>query len=294
MLSSRSVLQRLKSVFSDRTPITRKALRTMDAQSLLRRSRAMASAVYVGDRSVLCRVLTRYRLFVDARDVGFGVHVMLDGAWETRLTAFMAKRIEPGMRIVDVGANHGYHTVLFAHLTGPQGRVAAIEPHPRTASLLRRSLYANGFDPWTEVHECAAVAHDGVRLALHVPNDELKNANVAPAPATIDPAAMLVSGARLDTLLAHWSRVDFIKIDVEGAEEDCLEGAWSLIEKHRPMIVLEYNAYRSRDPRHLLDQLSALYGQIRVIADDGSLVSVPRDRLEDATNREDWMLFLAA
>lgn len=264
----------------------------MDAVTLLRRSRALAKAVYVGDGTVLCRVLGHYRLYVASDDVGFGVHVMLDGAWESWLTAFMARRIAPGMHIVDGGANHGYYTLLFAHLTGPSGRVAAIEPNPRTAGLLRKSVSANGFEPWVSVFEAAAGAEDDVTVNLHAPANEPKNGHVTPSTGAAVEGAVRVKGARLETLLSGWSRVDFIKIDVEGAEEACLEGAWPIIVRDRPTMVLEFNAFRCADPAALLDRLTEVYGKIGAIARDGSVRNVPRSILVDPTDRQDRMLFL--
>ena len=261
----------------------------MDAETLLRRSRAMASAVYVGDRTVLCRVLSRYRLYVASDDVGFGVHVMLDGLWEGWLTAFMARRITPGMRIVDAGANHGYYTLLFAHLTGSEGRVAAIEPNPRLAGLMRRSLYANGFQTRVELFEKAAGAEDGAVLHLSVPDHEPKNGHLVGEAA---PGTVAVETARLETLLADWPRVDFMKVDVEGHEEAFLDGAWAIIQRDRPMLVLEFNALRSADPAGLLDRLEAVYGRISVIGRESRATPADRTRLLDTRRVDDWMLFL--
>jgi FkbM family methyltransferase len=279
----------LRATLAGSRPISLKALRRMDAATLLRRSRAMAGAVYVGDRTVLCRVLSRYRLYVASDDVGFGVHVMLDGLWEGWLTAFMARRIKPGMRIVDAGANHGYYTLLFAHLTGPDGRVAAIEPNPRLAGLLRRSLYANGFDPRVTVFEQAAGAADGVTLHLNVPDHEPKNGHLV---GEATPGAIAVTGARLDTLLADWPRVDFLKVDVEGHEEAFLDGAWPIIQRDRPILVLEFNAVRCADPAGLLDRLEAVYGRIQTVGRDSVTTPADRSRLLDASRTDDWMLFL--
>ena len=285
------LLNWLRNALPGPRPIPLKDMRRLDAAGLLRRSRAMASAVYVGDRTVVCRVLSRYRLYVASDDVGFGVHVMLDGLWEGWLTAFMAQRIKPGMRIVDAGANHGYYTLLFAHLAGDKGHVAAIEPNPRTAALLRRSIYANGFDPRVTVLEVAAGAEDGVTLHLQVPDHEPKNAHLV-GEATVDTVS--VRGARLDTLLADWPRIDFMKIDVEGFEEAFIEGAWRIVQRDRPILVLEFNALRCADPVGLLDRLETLYGRIQVVDRNSRAVPADRSRLLDKTRVDDWMLYLEA
>lgn len=285
------LLNWITGLLSRDRPITRKELTRLSPADLLKRSRLMARPVFVGNDTVLCRVLGRYRLFVASDDVGFGVHVMLDGAWEPWLTSFMARRIKPGMAVADVGANHGYYTLLFAHLTGPTGRVAAVEPHPRTAALLRRSLYANGFQHWTTVFEGAATAADGESLYLGVPDHEPKNAHVLTEAA---PGAPQIRGDRLATLLAEWPRVDFIKIDVEGAEEACVEGAWPIIERDRPMLALEFNPLRCQDPGGLLDRLQKIYGRIGVIERDGSVRTTTASALLAPGRVDDWMLWLEA
>ncbi|WP_425989011.1 FkbM family methyltransferase [Brevundimonas sp. TWP2-3-2] len=263
----------------------------MDRWVLERRSRALVQTAFLGNQLTLCRVLGRYKLYVPTTDVGFGAHVMMDGLWESWLTVFMASRIKPGMRVVDAGANHGYYTVFFADLVGPEGRVAAVEPSPRTASLLRQTVIVNGFDSRVSVFENALVATDGETLVFHTPSSEPKNARVV----TSDHAGHLdmveVTGARLDTLIADWPRVDFIKVDVEGAEEAALSGAWGVIERDRPELLLEFNGLRCQDPAGLLDRLEALYGPARTVGFDSALHAVSREALLSPDDEEDQILY---
>ena len=67
------------------------------------------------------------------------------GRYEKDWTAWMRAHVEPGMQVVDVGANVGYYTVLLASLVRPTGRVIACEPDPGNAALLRRSVAENRF-----------------------------------------------------------------------------------------------------------------------------------------------------
>lgn len=265
----------------------------LDRWALERRSRGLACTAFLGYQQTLCRILGRYKLYLATTDVGFGAHVMLDGIWESWLTVFMARRVQPGMYVADAGANHGYYTLLFADLVGPAGRVAAIEPNPATATLLRRSVSVNGFASRTEIHERALTDTDGTTLAFHMPAGEPKNARVVDATLQGHPEVHAVTSARLDTLLGHWPQLDFLKIDVEGAEEAMLSGAWGLIERHRPQMVLEYNASRVTDGDGLLNRLASVYGRIRWIDHESQLRDVSRAELTDASNQEDWLLYLA-
>lgn len=264
----------------------------MDRWDLEEQSRRRAQAVYLGDGVALCRVLGRFKLYVATSDVGFGAHIMLDGVWEPWLTVFMARIIKPGMSVIDVGANHGYYTVLFADLVGPSGRVAAIEPHPVTARLLRKSIDVNGFLHRVKVAEMAAGAADNLRLTFHLPHGEPKNARVVDAERGDQPDRVSVKGGTIDRLLSKWQKIDFIKIDVEGAEEDAISGMSGILERDRPRMLLEFNAARGRDPAALLDRLFALYGQIRSVNFDSEAVPVSSEDLLNRRHAEDWLLYL--
>jgi len=219
--------------------------------------------------------------------------VMMDGLWESWLTVFMARRIMPGMAVVDVGANHGYYTLMFADLVGDEGRVAAIEPSPRMVELLRRSVAVNGFSERVTIHECAAVSEDGVKLALFTPDNEPKNAHIVPDTHADHAESVSISGSRVATLLHDWPRVDFMKIDVEGAEEAALAGAWPILERDRPDVLLEFSATRCADPEGLLSRLEELYGQYRTVTFDSTLAPVTKAALLDRSRTEDWILFLS-
>ncbi|MBX9708355.1 MAG: FkbM family methyltransferase [Caulobacteraceae bacterium] len=266
-------------------------LASMDRWTLERRSRALAQTCYLGQQITLCRVLGRYKIYVPTTDVGFAAHLMLDGMWEPWLTVFMAQRIKPGMRVVDAGANHGYYTVLFADLVGAEGRVVAVEPNPVTASFLTRTVKVNGFDARVDIFEMALTAEDHQRLRFVAPVSEPKNARLVleGEPDTVE--TIEVNGVRLDTLIADWPRVDFMKIDVEGAEEAMLAGAWGVVVRDRPDMLLEFNASRCADPAGLLDRLEALYGHtVMAVQHDCAAHPVSRAQVLDRSNPEDWLL----
>lgn len=253
----------------------------------------MAQTAFLGQQLTLCRIMGRYKIYVATTDIGFGSHVMMDGIWESWLTIFMARRIKPGMHVVDAGANHGYYTVLFADLVGKNGRVVAVEPNPKTAQLLRWSIAVNGYDNRVEVFENALGAVDGEILSFHAPIDEPKNARVVSTEMTGHPNVIAVTGAKLDTLLSESPKVDFMKIDVEGAEEGMLAGAWTIVERDHPDILLEFSSVRCSDPAGLLDRLEVIYGAFNEVDFNSQIKSVSRAALLDPSNQEDFLLFLS-
>lgn len=254
--------------------------------------RAAASPLYLGDGQAICRIVGRYKLYLSTRDDGFSANVLLDGYWESWLTRFIARRVRAGQTVVDVGANYGYYTLLLADLVGPGGRVHAIEPNPEVAELLRRSVLLNGFAGRTDVHDLAAGAGSGVARLL-IPPREPKNAAVL-APGASAPAGVAcrdVPVAALDELLADTGRIDFLKIDAEGAEEAIVDGMAAILAT-RPAMVLEFNTARYADAGAFLERLLRLYGSLRYVDYEGQAAPVSPERVLSEHPGEDWLLFL--
>ncbi|HEV7257968.1 MAG TPA: FkbM family methyltransferase [Bosea sp. (in: a-proteobacteria)] len=255
-------------------------------------SRAATQALYLGDHTVLSRILGRYKAYLDTRDRGFAAHVMLDGYWEIWLTQFIARLIAPGMHVADVGANFGYYSLLMADLIGPSGRLLAVEPNPPVVEMLQRTLDLNGFTSRTTVVAAAAGSGEGEGRLL-VPPGEPKNATLVGGGAGGDEASRVsVPIHSLDALLADFPRVDFLKIDAEGAEEDIVLGLSETISRWRPRIILEFNPGRCRHPGELLALLRASYPALQCLGFDALVTPVSDADLLDPTNHEDRLLYL--
>jgi FkbM family methyltransferase len=178
-----------------------------------------------------------FSIYVEDDDPAVGHHVKQD-AYEPHVTAVFRDRLRPGMHVVDIGANIGYYTMLSASLVGPSGSVTAIEPNPSSAKLLEASRRANSFENVT-VAQVAA----GRALGLLVIHGSYGNVMTSAIP---DDAAALISSTtvptfRVDDLVPRDRKIDFVKIDVEGAEYNALLGASALIRRCHPMIVSEFS-----------------------------------------------------
>jgi FkbM family methyltransferase len=253
--------------------------------------RRVASPVYLGDRVGLCRLLTRYKFHVATDDVGFGANVLLDGYWESWLTRFIAGIVPRGGTVVDVGANCGYYSMLLADLVGPEGRLYAVEPNPPMARLLRRSIDLNGFTARTTLCEVALGAEDGGAASLFVPEGEPKNAALG-GDGGRPGERHEVAVRTLDALLAAEGRIDFVKIDAEGGEEEIIAGMRRVCGLFPPPMVLEFNAARYPDPGAFLDKLLRLYGRLAHVGFDGRAEPLTPGRVLDERRGEDWLLFL--
>ena len=219
--------------------------------------RRLCHSAYLGDHTALCRVLGRYKMYVDTRDIGIAPHLMLDGYWEMWVTEALISLVRKGMVVADIGANLGYFSLLLADLVGPGGRVHAFEPNPHMTGLLHRSLSINGFSQRVQVHQLALGAENEGEVALIVPPGDPKNAHIVPVGQHLPENAVRVPLARLDGR-PDWCAIEFAKVDVEGAEQLIWAGAHGLLDDGKlKVVVLEFAAARYQDPEGFLRTLMA-------------------------------------
>lgn len=259
--------------------------------------RTRCTALYLGDHEVLCRCLGRFKMFLDSCDVGFAPHIIMDGFWEYWITQFVAARMKEGAVVLDIGANFGYYTLLMSELIGPSGKCIAFEPNPEVAAKLRKTVSINGFDSRTTIYEVALGSDPHGEIAFLIPHGEPKNARVVKDQGGSSGDAVgrviTVPQANADTICANLQRLDFVKIDAEGAEANIIDGMAVLIARFKPDILLEFNAGREYDARALVSCLSAVYGPPSYVDFNGQLQPIAIDRLETENVGQDWMLYFA-
>jgi FkbM family methyltransferase len=264
----------------------------LDRQLLEVVSRQESRSVYLGDHTLLCRVLGKYLVYADAQESGITPHLAMDGYWESWITVRLARTLQPGWHCLDVGANHGYYTLVMADAVGPEGRVAPVEPTPRLAELLRETLDINGF-PDVVVTQQAATDSVGDTLQLVIPERRSLNARLSNEAGPTD-TVVEVRSTTVDELTKEWPRVDLLKIDVEGAEESVWQGMQRTIADNSAVVVLlELNVVRYDDPRAFLALIQEAGFRLRYIDVDAEVKDVSVDELLTRQVGQDWMLYLA-
>ena len=184
---------------------------------------------------------------LDLRE-GIDLSIYCLGAFERRNLRAYSKLIRGGEVIIDVGANVGAHTLHFARLAGPEGRVVAIEPtrwaleklvanvalNPALAPRVtpKQLFLAGSEDPLEpEIYASWPVAGDDADL-----HRELRGRKMPTVGASALTLDRLVEELKL-------TRIDLIKIDVDGNEWQVVSGAHETLRKFRPTLMLELAPY---------------------------------------------------
>jgi len=173
-------------------------------------------------------------------------HLYFFGVFEPAVTALYREILQPGDVMVDVGANVGAHTLLAAHLVGPQGRVHAIEASPSIFARLRINLDANGAGQ-VLAHNIAVAEREGIVPIFLSDPSNLGASTIIPGEADRLGAAheALVPARPLQEIVPpeDLAAARLIKIDVEGAEWLVVQGMRDALPLLRPdvSILLEVN-----------------------------------------------------
>ncbi|MDB6110405.1 MAG: hypothetical protein JWR69_2155 [Pedosphaera sp.] len=167
--------------------------------------------------------------------------IALGGIYEWYLSRRIVAMVRCGStRFVDVGANMGYFSLLWASLSD-HARVTAVEPVARNVALLTANRDGNGLRERIKIVAAAASDSKGQISFAEGPADQTGWGGIAASGATQVPCV------RLDEVIGD-EFIDLLKIDVEGAEALVLSGARRLLEERRiRRIVFENNLERAAE-----------------------------------------------
>jgi FkbM family methyltransferase len=209
--------------------------------------------------------------FVDPADQFMTPCLLEHGVWEPSVTELLSDEIRSGDTVLDLGANVGYYTLLFAELVGEHGRVFAFEPDPSNLRLLEKNVRLNGFTNVVLVPEAVSDRTGDLRLFLSASNKGDHRIYDSQDGRTSIPIKVV----RLDDYFAHRKgRVDFIKMDIQGAEPSAVRGMPSLLESNRRLkILLEFwpmgISAMGGDPKVFFEVLMRNFAHIYNVSDSG-------------------------
>lgn len=239
----------------------------------------LSSAVYMGNNRVLVRFMVENRsiaYLVEADDLLLTPWFIVSGQYETEIANFFVDNLRRESRCLDIGANFGFYTCLMARFC-PDGKVVGIEPVDTVYKLLRDNILINGFDRHATAIKAAA-AQDPGHLTLYRRKPRSANTSIAQPSETLLQyhgesgfERFETETVSVDGMLARFeNRIDFMKIDVEGAEPLVLRGAVETIRLNPQLqIVMEWSPHQIRevgfDVGEFISELSLLHFRAAII-----------------------------
>jgi FkbM family methyltransferase len=194
------------------------------------------------------------------------------------------KYIKPGSVIVDIGANIGFYSSIFSGLTGINGKVFSFEPDQNNFQKLRENI--------SQLENCtlvnAAVAQTTGKLNFYISH----RLNVDHR--TVQPekfhTKVEVQSVSLDDYLGVDAKVNFIKMDIQGAEMDALMGMKNILMNNDLILISELWPYSLKRAGYtvidMIDFLNELNYTIKTINADGSLCDLDVSFIKNRTDEK--------
>jgi len=187
--------------------------------------------------------------FNDDKCIGANI---ISGWYEPYETSLLLSNIDSGDIIIDVGANIGYYTIIFADKVGPSGKVYAFEPDPANFSLLKKNIEENKlynieavngalgsrigssdlYISWDNYGDHRLYQDQDNYMDLRLYKNEKARNHIKVKCDTLD---NYLFRNNIDD-----RKIKLIKIDTQGYEPYVIEGAKNTICKNKPIVFLEY------------------------------------------------------
>ncbi len=190
-------------------------------------------------------------MYVDPRfEIGY-----MNGDYEPWIQNLLKSELAPGDCYYDVGAHAGFFALIASRFAGPHGKIVAFEPDPDNAANLKANIAKNAIAQ-VRLVEAAVWSSAGkvtFERALEASNRTQGRIAAEPNPKLV---RITVPAVQLDDLVFEkgYPVPQMIKMDVEGAEWDALQGASRLLKEVKPKLLCEI---------HDSAQMSQIQGYLR-------------------------------
>lgn len=159
------------------------------------------------------------------------------GEWAENELELLRRFVPEGGVVADVGSFIGTHAVAFGRAVGQIGQVHAFEPRREAFAILQRNIERNGLAQQVTAHNVGISDHPG---QISLADTDSESQNQGGLTLIDDGHGYSVRIITLDSL--HLSRLDLLKIDVEGMEAQVLAGAAQTLQRCRPVVFAECNS----------------------------------------------------
>jgi len=199
-------------------------------------------------------IIEGHKIYLDSMD---SLRLSINKNYEPSKVAIVKREIKKGDVVVDIGANIGYYTLIFARLVGNNGHVYAFEPEPENFSILKKNIEVNGYKNVTLVNKAVSNKNCKIKFYLCDDNKAMHTTNkssYAKFSHTIN-----VDCIKLDDYFKD-HKISFMKIDVEGLEYNVVKGMDHILKRNKSIkIMSEFAPILIKDtgikPQEFLDLL---------------------------------------
>lgn len=229
------------------------------------------------------------KIYLDEKDSLF----LSSGMHEKTIVDLVKNEIHEGDIVIDIGAHIGYYTVLFAKLVGPKGKVFAFEASPTNFEILKKNVAVNDYQ--NVILNNKAVSDKNGKLTLYVAGEtSTQNFLFEPEKTT---ETIEIDTITLDEYFLDFdNKIDFMKIDVVGAEPRVIKGMNTILRKNDSLKIVqewwpngikkhgfepEYHLKLLTQMDYKIYEIDGVNNKLNLVTADDLMKKYPNSKLED-------------
>ena len=182
-------------------------------------------------------IIQGHKMYLGPKD---SLQLSINGIYEELETKIVKKEVKNGDIVLDIGANIGYYTLIFAKLVGSNGKIFAFEPEPFNYDLLQKNIKINNYE--NIITEQKAVGNENGVIKLYLSKIRTGMHRIYKSKYTNN-EFVNVDIVKLDDYFKDskfFNKINFIKMDVEGSEFGVLKGLTRILENNNVKILAEF------------------------------------------------------
>jgi len=220
-----------------------------------------AIAKTIGVKTMKKKVFN-YKLYLDTGDKGLSRTLFLFGRREIDHYKMLQEILEPGMNILDIGANIGYYAIMESLAVGPAGKITAIEPMLPNIQMLKRNVALNNASNIEVIHGAVSESNGigkmftSTHSNLHTfHRDGSARDYLDASPVDVPTMTLRDAGER------SGSSAELIRMDVEGHEVEILGQLIDLVKEGfmSPRVIFETHLSRYKEGNDFVPVLQGLF-----------------------------------
>jgi len=219
------------------------------------------------------------------------------GSYEPATSATLMRFVQPGSAVIECGSNCGFHTLNLAKAVGPQGKVYSYEANPELISILQKNVTSNGYSDIVDIFNQGVWSED-TTLRFPVRKHSLGGAGLKKK--FLNPYKRWRHRRKIKRFvdlqvvslptLCRERNINFLRMDVEGAEFEAIAGGRALLGERNITIVMEWipRAGERKLTTSLFDTLQSLGYWTYRISSNG-LVRIESGQDLHSGHQEIWL-----
>jgi FkbM family methyltransferase len=198
-------------------------------------SKVMIKIIEKGDKKSLYQIESGIMLWLGGNST-IDNSIIDTGSWEPKTTDLIKQIVKRNDTVIDIGANIGYFTILFAKLVGNEGAVYAFEPTNKYFKFLKDNVLINELSNVRIFNKGLSDKNGEMEIFI----DDSSATIHQPIASDIKDKEIIRLMTLDEFVVEHdLKAINFIKIDIDGHEPFVLDGAINSIRIFKPVIILE-------------------------------------------------------